>query len=1337
MRRRSFTLTSLLVCLLVTSGMPAGSSGARAHLVLPPADSEALQIPVQFAEPTWEPVDGYISLQLDGAPGYVRVAGAPLLPFWGRMLSFPVDTRILEVGLDNATYEEHVLAERILPAPEPVPLVPDAVPTLFEGPAYSDSELYPAQETDFTLTTGMGETGAVEAHLFLKVFPVRYNPVTGLVRELKSATVVVRYQNAPAPEPRANVTYDLLIITPVEFENEMARYQAHKEMLGFSVKMVNLTSLYNGSIFNVSAGRDNPERIKLFIKAALENWTIRYVVLTGDVDKFPVRRAYFADYYTESLDLPTDLYYGDIYKAGTKTFCDWDKDNLFAECYPSTNPDAIDIDPDVTVGRLPVGSEAELRGVVNKTIAYYENVTTGDWFRNVTLVGTDTFGPSRGETSGVAEGEYACDVAYSYLNSSKGFNASRYYEKNGTFSIANIRDCLNRGEGFAIFANHGSTDGVCYPDSGGGPGLSGGTASALTNGPKLPLSVLDACSTHAIDSNDCLGEDLVLNAKGGSIASIGATRVAYGGRSTWHIQGNSGYMNVHLAEQFSKGTIMPGVMLDRTKQSYMANVGIWDYADMKTMCQYIQLGDPVAFIGGAGISSAADEQTIWVNPGEMAQFQISLLNGALHADTVQLTLTGARWAAGLNTSQVTLPVNSTASVTLRVSVDPMADAYESSTVTVNIIPRSTGLPARLNLTTNVNCIRKLAFSVNETRFSAFPGQNVSLGYSLQNDGNVLEDVRLAATGNDAGWKLSKGIDTFRVEKRSLLNGSLSLAVPEKCLAGVYRFELGMTTESGLADAAEFEIVVHKTYGFDARLVNDKAFAGAAGAVFDMAVTNLGNHPDGCELVLLDLPSAWTGQSSYTLQMEAFEQTAQRISVCPDGRALAGDYTMVLRLNCSWGLLQEYNIVATVNQTSSLKFSCADRFRTVDGGSDVDFQLGIASESNFFEKVDLELQRLPVGWGWFLASEPFGIEPFSVASATVVLQVPPGCPAGHYTMDLVAGTPGWKGLSSVSVEVRPQRSFTARLDVAQAVLRPGDRQAFSVTVRNTGNCPDNYLLEAEGALPAYFPRNLMGVGGGSSGGFEFIVTAPGRMRSGDHDLTIRVSSAADPALAKLLVLRVRIEKISDLQLDIEARSGASPGATGIMWLSATNLGSEEETVTLSAPELAAWRLEVPDIKVQPDTTIRVPVVYTVPEGIDGGSYELSLTASNGERSWAVTHQVDVPAPLVNTVSSGSSKASPSLLPVMAGGIVLLVVLAAVALAIRAKRKKHAPASAQPSVPQHSEVPPVQAPPEPAPAPSQNAEAQWSLPAPEPQSPLPPPEPQLPIPPPPPWYQPPVQ
>jgi uncharacterized membrane protein len=393
-------------------------------------------------------------------------------------------------------------------------------------------------------------------------------------------------------------------------------------------------------------------------------------------------------------------------------------------------------------------------------------------------------------------------------------------------------------------------------------------------------------------------------------------------------------------------------------------------------------------------------------------------------------------------------------------------------------------------------------------------------------------------------------------------------------------------------------------------------------------------------------------------------------------------------------------------------SVPERFRAVDAGSDAGFALGVESRSNFPESVGLDVQRLPEGWGWFLASAPLEVGPFSNASGSVVLQVPAGAPAGYYTVDLVASTPAWKSLSSVTVEVRAQRSFTAALDADRAVLLPGESRAFTVTVHNNGNCGDNYLLSCDGPLAVYFPRNLVGMAGGSSEDLLLVVTASGTMPSGVYTLALRVSSASDLSLERLLTLRIRVERVTDLRLVAEDRSSAQPGTSGVFWISAANHGSEQETVALSAPGLSAWGLELPALTVPPGETVQVPVYYNVPDGLDGGSYELRLEAGTGDRSWTLTHAVDVPAPAVTPVQGSTARSSPSLLPAVLGGIALIIVVAALALFLRSRSWNRKPPLA--------------------------ASSEARPPAPAPQAPPPPYQPeQSPLSPPPPWQPPPGQ
>ena len=1327
MRRRSYTLTSLLVCLLVTSGIPAGITGAQAHSNdALSTNAQTMTLPLDFPSATREPFNNYISLSLAGGTGYTRVPGAPMMPMYGTMLPFPVDTRITGVTLLNATYEVHVITKKVMPAASPVSLLSTEIPTLSEGQAYFQNALFPAKEVDFSVTTGAGDLGGLEAHMMVHVYPLRSNPVTGQLVELRHATLSVQYLPSMAPLPRGNQTYDILVLTPPEFQGQMQRYVDYKESLGYSVKLVNLTQMYGNSVFNVSTGRDNQEKIKLFIKQAIENWTIRFVVLTGDVDKFPIRRADIND--VDGQQTPTDLYYGDIFKAGTTAFSDWDKNknNVFGESSASNaNADAVDLDPDVSVSRYPASTGSELSVMINKTISYAENVTTGAWFQNVTLVGTDTFSASYGDTSGVAEGEYACDQAY---NSLPLFCATKYYEKKGTFDPAKIKNGLNRGEGFALFSNHGNVDGVCFPSSGGGPGLGSATASALTNGPKLPLSILDACLTHAVDYSESLGEYLVLNPNGGSINSIGATRIGYGMFGVWHTYANSGYMLVHLTGQFNKGTVTPSQMLDRTKRSYLSDVGIWDYADFKTLVSYICLGDPATILGGQGIKLSADNSTRWADPGAGATYEVLVQNTGLHPDDLQLYVNGSLWNCTMDTGKLHLQANASATATVQVFVDPMAGALEQDNATVTIISGSTGLPVRLNLTTGANIIRKLDFSLETFKLSAYPGDNLSMNCTFRNDGNIAETARICVTGGQGEWRPELVFGNYSVPLRSTLVQFISFQVPPKTLCGSYKFRFEMATASGLDETAGLDVDIQKTYGFEVRTVQDRQYCGPGGARFDLAIDNLGNHEDFCQLDALDVPDTWTIACPSSLDFNAFEERTTSITLKPDDHALAGDYIVPVTVTTSSGeLVHVIDLTATVNKTSSLRLTCPENSQAADRGSDVVFRLAVDSRSNFNEPVDFQVQRLPDGWSWFQASPPLVVSAFSSAVTDIALDIPNPCEAGWYSVDVIASTPQWKGLASLCIEVRDQRGFTALLDTEQAVLRPGEQAVFTLELKNTGNCRDNYLLDSDGQFPVDFPRNMIGIEPQSSDAVNIIVTAPASIRSGTYDIGLNVSSNADPALQKLLTIKVRIEKISNLMLDFDARSEVLGGSTGTFLLRATNLGSDAETLGLAGLDLPPWNFSFQPAVISPGATVQIPVTFTVPQGLAGGSYNLSFIASTDAQSWRVIHQVEVPPPDIQSSSNGGSSHGPSVMVYIAFVAIFCLSMMLVAFAWRSRRKL-ARTGTQPG---QRSLPPL--PPMPA-TPTTPVDGQGTATGdPSDRSATE----QLPIPPPPPWYAPPGQ
>jgi len=153
---------------------------------------------------------------------------------------------------------------------------------------------------------------------------------------------------------------DLLILSDETFITALQPLKTHKDNTDI------LTSIQSWQSLNKTLetqGQDVQERIKKGIADYEEYCDINYVMLVGDIDKFPTR--FCKSYNTEhgTMFYPSDLYYADLYDSSV-SFDDWDYDNdgFFGEMdfkdstktYDYTiNIDRIDMKPDVMVGRIP------------------------------------------------------------------------------------------------------------------------------------------------------------------------------------------------------------------------------------------------------------------------------------------------------------------------------------------------------------------------------------------------------------------------------------------------------------------------------------------------------------------------------------------------------------------------------------------------------------------------------------------------------------------------------------------------------------------------------------------------------------------------------------------------------------------------------------------------------------------------------------------------------------------------------------------------------------------------------------------------------------------------
>ena len=324
------------------------------------------------------------------------------------------------------------------------------------SPTFSQVDMYPGSWMSYHI--GGGLSGYEHMTFFVvRLYPSRYDPVNNSIHFIDEINVTITYQQPDESIlPDKNI-YDLLILAPHEFTNALEPLVRHKQSMGVKTKLVDLDELHERVFWQ---GRDIAEKMKYFIKTAIEEWGISYVLLVGgryhqfDDWYLPIRYSHVVppeeQEYAEQSFL-ADLYFADIYDSNGD-FSSWDSndDDQFA-VWNETYQDDMDLYPDVYLGRLPCRNSQEVKTIVKKIINYEQSPADDSWFKNLVLVAGDSY-VNIGEDFN--EGEIIAEEAITLM---PGFTPLKVYASIDDINRKTVNNAMNQGAGFAYFCGHGSS----------------------------------------------------------------------------------------------------------------------------------------------------------------------------------------------------------------------------------------------------------------------------------------------------------------------------------------------------------------------------------------------------------------------------------------------------------------------------------------------------------------------------------------------------------------------------------------------------------------------------------------------------------------------------------------------------------------------------------------------------------------------------------------------------------------------------------------------------------------------------------------------------------------
>ena len=464
---------SLMLCLLFSSFAIAQEEG-KAALEFTESSDGTFQVIFRIGNTSLVPAaDGFVDLASEGMVNLASREGFPSLPQASRLLTLPRGAELRLVRWQEGDAEVLALPEGKVLSPWQGASVKDADPM----PVGPDKEAY-AYDTFVRngapiVVENLGVMG--DHQLFrITVHPVAYNPVGGTVMLCKTFSATLSATNSSSAIPGNPSSRRYLIVSRPQFHEGLQPFVRWKRQQGYEVK-----ELY--------ADTHQRDSVKALVSSEFsihhpELWP-RYVLLVGDVSQL---QAFLGTTRPSGLgNHVTDLYYAE--HTG-------------------------DYLPDALLGRWPVNDTAELRVVVEKTLAYEQGqgLDTARLRRVLLVAGAENQEPAPVTTNGqVNYLKREVKLAHPTIDT------LCYYNPASSGQRAAILNDLRQGAAWLNYTAH------CTAAGWSSPSVTFSSIDTVDN-PQPLLYINNCCLSNAFDGT-CFGEQLLRKAGGGAIGVIGAT----------------------------------------------------------------------------------------------------------------------------------------------------------------------------------------------------------------------------------------------------------------------------------------------------------------------------------------------------------------------------------------------------------------------------------------------------------------------------------------------------------------------------------------------------------------------------------------------------------------------------------------------------------------------------------------------------------------------------------------------------------------------------------------------------------------------------------------------
>lgn len=305
---------------------------------------------------------------------------------------------------------------------------------------------------------------------------------------------------------------------------------------------------------------------------------------------------------------------------------------------------------------------------------------------------------------------------------------------------------------------------------------------------------------------------------------------------------------------------------------------------------------------------------------------------------------------------------------------------------------------------------------------------------------------------------------------------------------------------------------------------------------------------------------------------------------------------------------DFALLPLVAPVYGVELAATPTAQTGSAGSIVAYTLRVTNTGSVTDSFTLEASG---AWTTTLSESNLTLGAGQRADLTASVTIPPDAVGGTSQPSLVTiisqGKPTVTATQLLTTTVLPHYGMVLSPD-EEAEGLPGDSVAYVVTLTNTGNLTDTFLLTLiEGQWPTTPPPASLTLGRGASVSFTLHVQVPAGALHGASDLAmLTATSQGNPSVSQMRHLTTSAAATYGVVASLEGSGMGAPGTPIRYTLHLTNTGNGTDTFDLSASGSWPITLSQPTITLAAGAHGAVTLDITVPaDAADGESATLTL------------------------------------------------------------------------------------------------------------------------------------